>query len=62
MKNFVHDMSQETKHLIDFASISTLLGSLMNFLPSIAAILTIVWTFIRIYETDTVQKLLNREE
>lgn len=62
MKNFVHDMSQETKHLIDFASISTLLGSLMNFLPSVAAILTIVWTFIRIYETDTVQKLLNREE
>ena len=62
MKNLLHDMSQQTKHLIDLASISTLLGSLMNFLPSIAAILTIFWTSIRIYETNTVQKLLNREK
>lgn len=62
MKNVFHDMSQETKHLLDFASISTLLGSLVNILPSIAALLTIVWTFIRIYETDTVQRLLKREK
>ena len=61
MKNVFHDMSRETKHLIDFASLSTLLGSLVNILPSIAALLTIVWTFIRIYETDTVQRLLKRE-
>jgi hypothetical protein len=62
MKNPLTEMSSEAKHLMDFASISTLLGSLVNFLPSVAAILTIVWTFIRIYETDTVQRLLKREK
>lgn len=60
MRNVFHDMSQGTKHLIDLASISTLLGSLVNVLPSIAALLTIVWTLLRIYESETVQRLLNR--
>jgi hypothetical protein len=31
-------------------------------LPSIAALFTIVWTGIRIYETDTVQRLLGKEK
>jgi len=36
------------------------LGSLVNILPAVAAIFTIVWTFIRIYETKTIQKWLNK--
>lgn len=54
-------MSEEAKHLVDGLSIATLLGSLVNVLPSIAAILTIVWTVIRIYETRTVQRLLGKD-
>ncbi len=46
----------------DVLSIATLLGSLAHILPSVAAILTIVWTVIRIYETATVQRLLGKEK
>lgn len=53
-------MSEEAKHLVDGLSVATLLGSLVNVLPSIAAVLTIVWTLIRIYETQTVQRLLGK--
>lgn len=42
-------------------SVGTVIGTLAGFLPSIAALITILWTGIRIYESDTVQKLLRRE-
>jgi len=35
-------------------------GTLAQVLPSIAALFTIVWTVIRIYETKTVQSWLRR--
>ena len=53
--------SHETaKHVVDALSIITVVGTLVEMLPSIAAIFTIVWTLIRIWETKTVQKLLGR--
>ena len=55
-----HD--QETvKHMIDGASILTVIGTLVEFLPAVSALLSIVWVAIRIYETNTVQKLVNRK-
>jgi hypothetical protein len=36
-------------------------GTLLDILPAVAAVFTIIWTAIRIYETDTVQRLLGRE-
>ena len=45
----------------DILSVTTVIGTLMGMLPSIAAIFTILWTGIRIYETNTVQKLLGRK-
>jgi len=39
----------------------TVLGTLTDMLPSIAALFTIVWTGIRIWETDTVQNLFGRK-
>jgi hypothetical protein len=45
----------------DILSVTTVVGTLMGMLPSIAAIFTILWTSIRIYETETVQKLLGRK-
>jgi hypothetical protein len=55
-------LSENTKHIIDFASVATVLGALVEVLPAIAAIFTIVWTGIRIYETDTVQGLLGKKD
>lgn len=54
-------MDENTKYLVDSASIATVVGTLAGILPSIAALFTIVWTTIRIYESETIQKLLNRK-
>lgn len=47
------------KPAVDAISVVTVLGTLVDMLPSIAALFTIVWTGIRIYETDTVQRWFN---
>jgi hypothetical protein len=43
------------KHFVDGLSLVTVVGTLVDVLPSIAAIFTIIWTAIRIWETNTVQ-------
>lgn len=48
------------KHLIDALSVGTMLGTLFQMLPNIAALLTIIWTTIRIYESATIQRFLGR--
>ena len=59
----MNEQNQETlKHMIDGASILTVIGTLVEFLPALSAILSIVWVAIRIYETETVKKLLNRKK
>ena len=55
-------LSDATKHIIDGASIATAVGTMMQVLPAIAALFTIVWTVIRIYETKTMQKLLGKHK
>lgn len=56
-----HEMSETTKAVFDALSVVTVLGTIVDMLPSIAAIFTIVWTGIRIWETDTVRKLTRRD-
>ena len=54
-------MSQEQLKLAgDAISIGTVLGTIAGYLPAIAALVTIVWTGIRIWETATVQKLVKK--
>ena len=55
-------VSETTKHVADGLSVVTVLGTLAEILPSIAALFTIVWTGFRIYEADTVQKWLKRKK
>jgi hypothetical protein len=55
-------MSESAKHVGDAVSIVTVVGTLAQILPSIAAIFTIVWTSIRIYETETIQNLLGKKK
>ena len=55
-------LQESTKHVLDTASIATAVGTMMQVLPAIAALFTIIWTTIRIYETKTVQKLLGKHK
>jgi hypothetical protein len=55
------DSHETVKHAVDALSIVTVVGTLVEMLPSVAAIFTIVWTGIRIWETETVQNLLGRK-
>lgn len=55
-------MVEETKQVIDVAAASTAVLSLAAWLPPTASILTIVWLGIRIYESETVQKLLHKDK
>jgi len=50
------------KHAADGLSIGVMVGTLANILPSIAAALTIIWTAIRIWETDTAKRLTGRKD
>ena len=54
------DNHETVKTIGDVLSITTVIGTLAQVLPSIAAGFTIVWTVIRIYETKTVQNFLKR--
>lgn len=53
-------LSEGTKHAVDAVSVVTVVGTLAEILPSVAAIFTIVWTSIRILETDTVQGIIKK--
>jgi hypothetical protein len=56
------DQNETVKYVIDGLSIITVIGTLADMLPAIAAIFTIVWTAIRIWETETVQNLLGKKK
>ena len=53
--------TESTKTLVDGLSVVTVVGTLGDLLPPMAALFTIIWTVIRIYETKTVQRLLGRK-
>lgn len=48
------------KHVGDALSISVVVATMATWLPAIAALFSIIWTGIRIYETRTVQRWLGR--
>jgi hypothetical protein len=60
MTKYFETIDEHTKHLIDGVSVATVMGTLMSWLPAVAALFTIIWTAIRIYETKTVQGWLKR--
>lgn len=57
----IQTATESSKHIVDAVSIFTVVGTLGDILPPIAALFTIIWTGIRIYETKTVQRALGRE-
>ena len=54
--------TEGTKQVIDSISVLTVVGTLADILPPIAALVTIVWTGIRIFETETVKAMLKRKD
>ena len=52
-------MDEQTKDMLDVAAGSTAILTMAAWLPPIASLLTIAWLGIRIYESDTVQKLVH---
>ena len=53
--------TEGTKTLIDGLSMVTVIGTIGEVLPPLAALFTVIWTVIRIYETKTVQRILKRK-
>ncbi|MGR6329203.1 hypothetical protein ACU5AX_09065 [Sphingomonas sp. XXL09] len=56
----LEDIPGAAKWSFDFVSIGIVVGTVAQALPAIAAAVTIVWTTIRIFETDTVRSFLSR--
>jgi len=52
-------VQESVKETVDIVAASTGLLSLVAWLPPTASLFTIVWLGIRIFETETIQKLLN---
>ena len=51
---------EAAKFIADGVSVVTVVGTLAGLLPAVAALFTIIWTGIRIYETETVQRWLGK--
>ena len=52
--------TETVKHVTDGLSIITVLGTLADILPALAALFSLVWSVIRILETDTVRGWLGK--
>ena len=50
----------DQKDILDSAAIFATVGSVTDMLPPVAALFTIVWTALRIYEMKTVQRWLGK--
>ena len=50
-------MNEEAKTVVDAVAVSGTVATMAGWLPPLASALTIVWLSIRIYESDTVQRM-----
>lgn len=55
------DIQESTKTVFDGVSVATVVGTIAGLLPAIAALLTIFWTGIRIFETNTVRGWMGKK-
>jgi hypothetical protein len=53
---------ETAKSAVDAISVMTVVGTLMDTLPAVAALFTIIWTAIRIWEMETIKKLTGRQD
>jgi hypothetical protein len=55
-------MQEEAKVAVDALAVTTTVSTLMGWIPAVAAALSIIWTIIRIFETDTIQNLIHKKK
>ena len=48
------------KNVIDGSAMAVSIGALFELLPAIASLLSVVWLLLRIWESDTVQRMFGR--
>jgi hypothetical protein len=48
--------TEATQHAVDAISVATVIGTLAEILPAVAALFSLIWSIIRIAETDTVRR------
>lgn len=58
--DIINNLSDGTKHVADVSFIVVGVGALANALPKLAALLTVIWLLIRIWESDTVRGITGR--
>lgn len=61
MPDHITNAHDGLKHVGDFLSVGVVAATIAAWLPAIAALFSIVWSAIRIYETKTVQKWIGRK-
>jgi len=54
-------MTEDIKTTVDLASGGITLGAFFDAIPEITALVALCWWVLRIYETGTVQRLLNKK-
>ena len=52
----------QAKNAGDLISVTTVGATLMDYFPPAAAVLTVIWLAMRMFESDTVRKLLRRNK
>ena len=62
MTNLHHKIPEGMKNAGDLTSTGLLAGAWLELLTPFATFVTIIWMLIRIYETDTVQKLTGKKK
>lgn len=55
-------VTDHVKNLFDGVSVAAMLATLASWLPPLAALVSLIWGCIRIYETRTVQNWLQRKQ
>ena len=53
-------MEEEAKTVVDAFAVGGTVGTLIGWLPPIASMLTIIWLGLRIWESQTVQDLVKK--
>lgn len=53
-------MNEPIKTTVDYAAAGTAVAAIADWLPKVAALFTILWYAVRLWETETVRKLTGR--
>lgn len=49
------------KSALDVGAVAISLGTFFEYLPAVASLLSVIWLLLRIWESDTIQRALGRQ-